>query len=328
MEPPAPSSTTALTFESIVTLLGVAVTHLQKGPNTRPAARVRIPSVILTQVHLDWHADVELLTIEDGSPNLLLRGTVYTVKPVDEETVELDIRSWPDLLDDVGTPGIRVEDAPRADVAWSVLMTGGLDPDSLSVEGKAELPVEEFRVVAPIYGMAVDQPIVLDRVQLLPSPYAAPMEVPSDLSHLPEPFRTCTGIAIVKVSAQTLFEAERAGLAEIDYALGVALLVQRIASTDSPVGSPSYSRRRALATLGRYPVVAVLGRWGRRWIRDTQAVRPAEDGPISLETDASWLPAFADVPPPLRQAITSWRRAALEVDRVPRLLALWESLEF
>jgi hypothetical protein len=188
--------------------------------------------------------------------------------------------------------------------------------------------VEDFRVVAPIYGMAVDHPIVLDRVQLLPSPHAAPMEVPSDLSHLAEPFRACSGIAVVKVSAQTLFEAEQAGLAEIDYALGVALLVQRIASTDSLVRSPRYSRRRAVATLGRYPVVAVLGRWGRRWMRDTQAVRPAEDGPSSLEMEASWLPAFADVPPPLRQAIISWRRAVLEVDRVPRLLALWESLEF
>jgi hypothetical protein len=47
-----------------------------------------------------------------------------------------------------------------------------------------------------------------------------------------------------------------------------------------------------------------------------------------LEVEASWLPAFANVPQPLRQAIASWRRAVEEIDRVPRLLALWESLEF
>lgn len=322
------SSMIALTVEWLATLLRVVVTDLQTGPNTQPTARVRVAKAAIAQMSIDWHADVELLSIQDGTPTLLLRGTVYTVEPLDAETVELDIRSWPDLLHDVGTPGIFAENAPRADVAWSVLMAAGVDPDSVSVEGKAELPFEEFRVIAPTYGLAVDQPIILDRVELLPSPQAAPMEVPSELNHLVEPFRACSGVAVVEVSAQTLFEAEQVGLAEIGHALGAALLVQRVASTDSGRASPWYSRELAGANLGRYPVVAVLGRWGRRWMRETQAVRPAGEGPATLEVEASCLPAFADVPPQLRQAIASWRRAVEEIDGVPRLLALWEALEF
>lgn len=316
-----------LTVDSLATLLSVVVVDLQTGPNTQPTARVRVPKAAFGQMPVDWHSDCELLSVQDGISTLLMRGTVYTVEPLDAETVELDIRSWPDLLHDVGTPGIAVEDAPRADVAWSVLMTAGLDPDSVSVEGKVELPVEEFRVIAPVYGLRVEQPTVVDRVQLLPSPHAAPMAVPPELSYLAEPFRSCSGIAVAEISAQTLFEAEQAGLAEIDYALGVVLLVQRVASTDFRA-SLRYSRESAVANLGRYPVVAVLGRWGRRWMRETRAVRPAGKGPATLEVEASWLPAFADVPPQLRQAISSWRRAVEEIDGVPRLLALWEALEF
>ena len=93
MERSVSSSTVVLTFESHATLLGVMVTHLQTGPNRQPSARVRVLVAALTQVSLDWHADVELLTVDDGTPNLLLRGTVYTVEAVDAETVELDIRS-------------------------------------------------------------------------------------------------------------------------------------------------------------------------------------------------------------------------------------------
>lgn len=318
-----------LTVESLATFLGVVVSDVQTGPNTRPTARVRVAAAAIDQVPLDWNTDVELLSVEGGTPRLLLRGTVCTVEPFDEETLELDIRSWPDLLEDVGTPSIVVRDAPRADLAWSVMMTAGLDPESLSVEGKPELPMEEFRVFAPLYGVTVDTPIMLDRVSLLPSSGAAPMEIPPEFAHLGHPFQACDGIAVVKVSAQTLFDAERTGLAEIDHALGVALLLRRVATANYSAPTPhSYSRQQASATVGRYPVVAVLGRWGRQWLRETRAVRPTADRPEALEVEAAGLPTFADVPEPLRQAVTSWRRATEEPDRVPRLLAFWESLEF
>ncbi len=251
----------------------------------------------LLRVTMDWHAEVELLTLEDGVPNLILRGTVDSAIEVDPDIVELDIRSWPDVLNDVGTPGILVRDAPPADFVWSVMMISGIESESLSVEGLGDLLFEEFRVVVPIYGLAISHPIKVESVQLLPSPGVPPIEVPSDSDYLAEPFRACTGIAVARVTAQTLFEAEQQGLLEIDYALGVALLDHRAAflGPEQPT-SILYSRERTLAVLGRYPVAAVIGRWGRNWLRGTRETRSSEGGISQLEVTSSRLPGFDNVP--------------------------------
>lgn len=326
---PRGSSMTVLTMDSFASFLHVVVVHVQSGTNAQPGARVRVAKAALSQVAIDWNADFELLSVDGGISTLMVRGTVYSAHEVDLNMVELDIRSWPDVLDDIGTPGILVHDAQRADVAWSVVMTAGIEPDSVSVEGRSDLPFEDFQIVVPIYGLMIDQPTDLDRVQLLPSPGTPPMEVPPEFNYLAEPFRSCSGIAITRATAQTLFEAEQEGLAEIDFALGIALLIQRAThtSTDEPTFSP-YSRKQTLAILGRYPVVAVLGRWGRRWLRGTKEVRPDHVLPPRPGVNTSRLPAFRDAPEALRQALVSWRRAIEEVDRVAKLLALWECLEF
>jgi hypothetical protein len=155
------------------------------------------------------------------------------------------------------------------------------------------------------------------------------MEVSPEFNYLAEPFRTCGGLAIVEVSAQTLFEAEQAGLAEIDYALGAVLLMQRAAFTGPYSPSPlNYSRSRALSVLSRHSVVAVLGEWGRRWLRETRNARPADVEPPTLVLDTSSLPAFGSVAASLKEAIAAWQRGLNQINRVAKLIALWECLEF
>ena len=85
---------------------------------------------------------------------------MFSAHEVDEDAVELDIRSAPEIIDhdDIGTPGILIQEAPRADIAWSVVMTSGLDASSLFVEGKVELPVETFKIVTPIAGVRIVNP--------------------------------------------------------------------------------------------------------------------------------------------------------------------------
>lgn len=163
---------------------------------------------------------------------------MFSAHEADPSFVEVDIRNAPDILDDIGAPGIVIEGALRADAVWSVLMTSGVDAGSLSVEGKEELPVESFKIVAPIEGARVVSPIQVDRVRFVPPTGEPPMDVSPDFDYLVDPFRRCSGMAIVEVSAQTLFEAEQAGLAEIDYALGAAVLMQRAASIDPSSPSP------------------------------------------------------------------------------------------
>lgn len=157
---------TVLTVESVVSFLQVRVLHLEADPNAQPQARVHVARSALCCAEFDWHVDVELLSVDGGSPTLLLRGTVFTAHEVDENTVELDIRSAPDILDDIGTPGILIQEAPRADIAWSVVMTSGFDASSLFVEGKDELPVETFKIVTPIEGVKVVNAIDVDGVRL------------------------------------------------------------------------------------------------------------------------------------------------------------------
>lgn len=320
---------TVLTVESVVSFLQVRVLHLEAGPNAQPQARVHVARSALCCAEFDWHVDVELLSVDGGSPTLLLRGTVFTAHEVDENTVELDIRSAPDILDDIGTPGILIQEAPRADIAWSVVMTSGFDASSLFVEGKDELPVETFKIVTPIEGVRVVNAIDVDGVRLTQPMGSPPFDVPPEFDYLAEPFRTCGGLAIVEVSAQTLFEAEQAGLAEIDYALGAVLLMQRAAFTGPNSPSPlDYSRSRALSILSRHSVVAVLGEWGRRWLRETRNARPTDVEPPTLVLDANPLPAFGAVSASVKEAIAAWQRAVNEVNRVAKLIALWECLEF
>lgn len=318
----------ALTVESIVSFLQVELVNLQDGRNTRPQALVRVSRSAVSRVEIDWNADVEVMSVVDRNSTLLLRGTVFSADEIGDGVIELDIRSWPDVLEDIGTPGIVVEDAERADI-WSVLMTSGIDEGSIWVEGRDELPVETFKVVAPIDGLAVADPIFVGGVRLSQATGMPPFEVSSDSAYLAEPFLTCSGLALAKVEAQSLFEAEQAGLAEIDYALGTLLLLQRSASTGPNSPNPlSYSRIRARSTLRRLPVVAVLGRWGQRWMRDTMEHRPADQGMPILGTSAFQLPTFEDVASSLEEAIAAWVRAVNEVNRVAKLLALWECLEF
>ena len=329
MSDPARQSMTVLTVEAVVSFLQVRVLHLRAGPNAQPQARVHVARSALCCAEFDWHVDVELLSVDGGSPTLLLRGTVFSAHEVDEHTVELDIRSAPDILDDIGTPGILIQEAPRADVAWSVVMTSGFDASSLFVEGKDELPVETFKIVAPIEGVGIVDAIDVDGVRLIQPTGSPPFDVPPEFGYLAEPFRTCGGLAIVEVSAQTLFEAEQTGLEKIDYALGAVLLIQRAAFIGPNSPSPlNYSRSRALSILSRHSVVAVLGEWGRRWLRGTRNARPAHVKPPTLAIDPISLPAFGAVSASLKEAIAAWQRAVNEVNRVAKLIALWECFEF
>lgn len=329
MSEPVRQSMTVLTVDSIVSFLQVRVLHVHAGPNAQPQARVRVPRSTLVSAEFDWHADVELLSVDGGSPTLLLRGTVFSVHEVDGDTVELDIRSAPDILDDIGTPGILIQEAPRADIAWSVVMTSGFDENSLFVEGKDELPIEAFKIVTPIEGVGIVNAIDVDGVRLTGPAGSPPFDVPPEYDYLAEPFRTCEVLAIVEVSAQTLFEAEQAGLAEIDYALGAVLLMQRAAFTGPNSPSPlDYSRSRALSILSRHSVVAVIGEWGRRWLRETRNARSTDVELPTLVLDTSSLPAFSAVPASVKEAIAAWQRAVSEVSRVAKLIALWECLEF
>lgn len=318
-----------LTFDSVVSFLNVVVLDLQQGPNAQPGARVRVARSALVQVATDWHSDVELFTVQNGQSDLILRGTVQTSREANNDAVELEIRSWPDVLEDIGAPGIVVKDAPRADAVWSVIMTSGIGSDSLSVEGLSELPLEEFRVVVPVYGAVVTRHFQLDNVEWLPSPGPPPIDVPAELEELADLFRICGGVVVASVSARTLFEAEQEGIAEIDYSLGSALLTRRSAYMDAGSSArPSFSRTQTLSIFGRYPVVAVLGRWGRTWLRGTTEAQVAGDPGWKIEQEPLELPAFRGVPRTLTQAITSWRRAIEEGDRVAKVLALWEAIEF
>lgn len=125
----------ALTVESIVSFLQVELVNLQDGRNTRPQALVRVSRSAVSRVEIDWNADVEVMSVVDRNSTLLLRGTVFSADEIGDGVIELDIRSWPDVLEDIGTPGIVVEDAERADI-WSVLMTSGIDEGSIWVEGR------------------------------------------------------------------------------------------------------------------------------------------------------------------------------------------------
>lgn len=317
-----------LTFEGSVTLLRAEVIELQT--RRQPTARVRVLRADLGGI-TDLHADVDIISVQGLAAEHLMRGTIYTITDIDGHAVELDIRSWPDLLDDVGTPGILIEAAPRPDVVWSILMTSGIDAESLAVEGKDGLSEEEFEVIVPVYGVRFGQLVEFGRVRLVPAPSGPPMAVPPEFSDLAERFASCDGLAITKVVARTMFEAEQQGLAEIDLALGVALLAHRDAGSDpKDPGNLPFSRERATSVIGRYPVVAVKGRWGRRWLRDTRTGRPEPQRLAAFATVPSSLGAYdyENVPVRYRQAIASWRRAVDETDRVASLMAMWESIEF
>ena len=129
------------------------------------------------------------------------------------------------------------------------------------------------------------------------------------------------------VTAKTVFDAEQAGVGEIDTAVSWLAVRAHYGLAFLPGGEPvSFRREHALARPAYGPVVAGFGLTSRRaWVRK----RTGTEGDRSLPLDEFMLP---ELPRGLtiqdRQAVVACRRAVTEADPLGRITALWDAIEF
>jgi hypothetical protein len=226
--------------------------------------------------------------------------------------------------------GLSHAHIPATDLVYALCRGAGLRDDKIQIEGLDELPVEIFEVAVPVSGMAVNLPVSVGAVRLVPAPGGMAAVRHLADSTLRKEFTAAATYAICYTTAARMLDAESTGLGEIDTALSWLTVRARYSLAVLPDRSvPAWSRDSILASPMRGPLVAVRGlRSQRSWLR--VPTLPLRQGDLDLtETTARMLhPALSgQVSVTTRQALLACARAATETDPISRVTALWEAIE-
>jgi hypothetical protein len=94
-------------------------------------------------------------------------------------------------------------------------------------------------------------------------------------------------------------------------------------------GTRGFRRDWTLARVSRRDVVAAQGvATGRKWLRSPQGIAYRPELVLAEVEDLGLPPLPPNVSPQMKEAFSSWRRAAEEADPLAAVVALWESVEF
>jgi hypothetical protein len=220
---------------------------------------------------------------------------------------------------------------PAVDVIYCLARSAGLPSDRLQLDGFDTLPVEVFEVTAPVEGVQVATAVRLGPVTFVPALSGHGVVGPHRGSGAAERFLAAGTYAVVYVTAQRLFDAETAGLMDIDAALAWLKVRSCYSSAVLPSGEPlAWSRESRLKSPRRTDVVAVRGLvTSRSWIRVRALVTPKSAVDLTGADSASLRPNLGRSWSTLqRQAWIACARASSDTDPFVRVTALFEALEF
>lgn len=161
-------------------------------------------------------------------------------------------------------------------------------------------------------------------------PFVAALCEGLDLPELTGQFEEASACALVLVTAATVVEAEKEGVAHIDTALAWLAARSRYGAPTLPGGDTRPFRRTwTTARVSHREIVVVNGlSTGRRWIRALPSLYDRPVLELAEIIDLGEPPLRPYLSPTIRGCLAAWRRAVEESDRLQAVVALWEAVEF
>jgi hypothetical protein len=297
--------------------------------NDAAYAQVVIPNELLANADPDYLAAVEVFAVHGTRRTTLFTGFVDRVLPEGDKT-RMDLVTQTQSMKETATGGLGLRQVDAREMMWALSVLGGYAEDKVEVEGWEPGPLEVFEVATAVDGILADVPATFGSVTLHPEGPVATLADGLGPEELRERYTGAPAWALVLKTARTLYEAEAAGIRDIDLALAWLTAKAQYSGVSLPGRPPRGFRREWTSSrVSRRNVVVARGTaTGRQWLRAIETITARPQLALGDMEDLS-IPALpAELPVQVSEAISAWRRAAEERDPLSAVIALWESVEF
>lgn len=292
-------------------------------------AELVLPDGVLTAASPDYQSEVEISASSGTNRHVMFTGYVDRVLPEGGST-RICLVSRSRFASEVSLGGFGYRNVHAEEIVWALTQYIGFPSNNITIQGWTPGPTELFEVAVAVDGISVDRSVALGKVTLLPDGTVSQLANGMKPDLLRDRYAEGPVWALVFSEAETLLEAERKGVRQINLALAWLTARTRYSSVSLPGGVPHAFRRHwTLSRLSPRDVVVVRGlSSNRRWLRALQGI-PVSPQLAAGEIESLGSPAFpSEIPTQLAVAILAWQRAAEATDPVEALVALWEAIEF
>lgn len=296
--------------------------------NEQPIAHLALDCDLLPPEPLDYFAPLTVIATHGDYERPLFSGAI-TEAGLRDQLLEIDALGAV-LLGEQTVPEFAASGVPTPELFHFLARSAGVAEENLRIEGLDELPEELFEVVAPIEGVQVSERVRVAGITLLPGELLDAHVAPPNGGDLAKSF-DASACAVALVGERRMLDAEERGIRHIDEALawltarghyGTALLPNGVAQR--------FSRAEALGRARRGASVVVRGlATQRRWMHLTTHEGEAQE--LKLHPDHRFLEradAVRGLNNQMKLALLALARATSEADRLARVGALWEAIEF
>jgi hypothetical protein len=299
---------------------------VRQGMSSRGEIQLVLEPSALPADPVDYLARLEARSgREGGSKQFVGHASRVGVRP--DGRIEVEAHGAQVLTET--SPGQFVHlDMQSADVIYAIARSAGLGDDELFIPALGDLAHETFEIIAPVQGVTVTVPRPLAGVTLLPRDDVLRRLVEMGFDEL-DAVADASAFALGLRTARLAYEAEQAGLRQIDLALDWLAARLRHAVATFPDGElQTFDRGERRAVPRRGDLVVIRGLLtGRRWLRSAlpeimRTTVPLADNDPLLDR----LPG--DLRPSERLALAACHRAVAETDALERVQAIWEAVEF
>lgn len=316
-----------------VDISGAAVTGTATGTvDALPTAMISVDLDLVGSAPIDYWAPVTIDVVRGNQEHRLFGGAVQAASV--ELHISLECEGAVELSEH-NLAGVVAANVDRGELIRSLMRQAGVADDALVIsEDEATHPDEVFEVFIPIRGIAVQEPVTIGPMTMVPLSTCEPILSAFDFgqelgAELEAAFRDASAYGLARVQASTLDVAEDLGYREIQTTMAWLIATERNGFLRLPDGTArAFSRQHALNTPSTGSVILVHGsETGRQWLRwPLGSVDPLTR---SLDSDTGLLnpslPGYLD--PPEQRSLLALKRAVAEISAESQLQAIWEALE-
>jgi hypothetical protein len=315
-----------LAFGATDVSLAVRGGSISQSLDSRGELRVTLDPAAFPADPVDYLARLEAgLGHEPGTNRFVGHASRVTLR--DDGLLELEASGVQVLVETL--PGqFEHLDVSTPEVVYAIARSAGMVHEELFIPALDALTHEIFEVIAPVHGVVVSDRLELSGVTLLPR--EAVLERLAELGFSSPPALSgADAFALGLQTARLVYDAEEAGLRQIDLALDWLTTRLRYAIAAFPTGQVQpfdRAERRAIPRRGQLVVVRGLLS-GRRWMRAAAAeLKTTTAGIIDNDPLINGLPENSAASE--RLALAACRRAVADTDPLARVQAIWEAVEF
>ncbi|HLI58625.1 MAG TPA: hypothetical protein VKV21_03065 [Solirubrobacteraceae bacterium] len=298
-----------------------------------PHAELTFDLDLLGSAPVDFWSAVTFDMFDRDAGQRLFTGAVQDASG--KAALNLDCEGGIELVEH-NRSSIAVAGVETAELITTMMRQTGLSEDTIALSSPdwSARPVEQFEVFVPLRGVAVETPVRVGRVTLVPvadghKPLAA-LDLDADgVASLATEYRDASAYAVAEVEADGLDVAEELGYAEIETAIAWLVARQRYGFLRLPDGTArTFSRIEALQSLRHGPVVQVRGQTtGRQWLRWVHDVAQPVTRELTVESDLLKPAMPKSLGTRDERALRGLMRAVNETSVQQQVQALAEALE-